>query len=94
MKKTLRDYKKDFAAFVESIPENLEKARKLLGLETLTYSYEEVDRMKDIYENNYKNPKKLGLSHDELAAIFDPDGARLQRVPPDGARLQRVPPNN
>ncbi len=66
----LKTIKSKYKVFSESISDNLQKAKRLLNVSELTFSYPEVDTIKDIYEQNYKAPEKLNLTYDELSEIF------------------------
>ncbi len=66
----LKEIKSKYKVFSENITDNLQKAKRLLSVSELTFSYPEVDKIKDIYEQNYKTPEKLNLSYDELSEVF------------------------
>lgn len=70
MKTTVKQLKVEYLNFIENIPKYHEKLKQLIGLENLTYSFEEIDRLRLFYEENYKRPDKVGVTYDELVNIF------------------------
>ncbi len=70
MKKTLKELKVEFSHFIENINANLNRAKEMLKVNEITFSYDEIDNLKDLYENNYQNPEKINSSYEELADIF------------------------
>lgn len=71
MCKNLKELKEDYKSFIENISKNLERAKILLKIDVLTYSYEEVDRMMELYKTYYKKAQKISLTYEELAIIFE-----------------------
>lgn len=68
--KTVKELMADYNFFIASIPNYLDKLSKLMGLQVITYSFEEIDHVRVFYETNYKFPEKLGISYDELVYLF------------------------
>jgi hypothetical protein len=68
--KTAMELKAEYDFFITTIPNYLDKLKKLMGLPIFTYSFDEIDSVKDFYETNYQAPGKLGVSYDELVYLF------------------------
>ena len=68
--KTTKEIKADYLAFIDGIPDHLETMERLMELSETTYSYEEIDSVRDFYAANFKSPEKKGVSRDELSAAF------------------------
>lgn len=68
--KTLKELKEEYQGFVDNIPAYLERIKQLIGLEFITYSFDEIDRVKEFYQSHYKNPEELGITYDELVHLF------------------------
>jgi hypothetical protein len=68
--KTAKELKTDYDFFITNIPNYLDKLKQLMSLQVITYSFEEIDSVKDFYEANYKCPDKLGITYDELVYLF------------------------
>jgi hypothetical protein len=64
------EVRKIYNDFIENYELRLEKARELLGVAKLTYSFDELKEFGKFYYENYKNPDKVNLTYDELLDIF------------------------
>lgn len=62
--------KPQFQLFLETMPDTIQSAKKLLKKEILEYSFSEVDTFEKWYKKFWKKPSKIGLSKNELDTIF------------------------
>lgn len=69
MEKKIKDLKKDFAQFVEQIPEYLNLLNEKVG-EELSFVLEDIDKVENFYEKNFLNPEKIGLDIETLNNMF------------------------
>jgi hypothetical protein len=69
MEKKLKELKKEFAEFIEQIPESLKKTEELIGKE-LSFEYEYIDLVHQFYEKNFQNPERLDLNIEILNKCF------------------------
>jgi hypothetical protein len=68
--KTTKELKADYQTFIDGIPDYLETAERLLGLDEITFSYEEIDSFRSFYASNFDKAEKHGLTRDELGTVF------------------------
>ncbi len=72
--KPLKEIKKEYKEFMDSIPDNIKKLKSFLGKDLFHYTLDEINRVQMFYEENYKTPHKLNLSEEDmdkmLAAYF------------------------
>lgn len=69
--KTLKEIKEAHQHFIDSIPIHLSKTKELLGITQLTYDLDEIDSVQKLYEANFRNPEKIGLSKFEIDQLFE-----------------------
>ena len=62
--------RKQFHEFLDTIPDSIISAKKILEKNTLDYSFEEVNSVERIYKKYRKRPHRIGLSKNELDTIF------------------------
>lgn len=68
--KTSKELKSEYNIFIKNIADYLNKLKYLMGLKEITYSFSEIDNVRDFYELNYKDPNKLGVTYDEFVTLF------------------------
>lgn len=70
MKKTLRELKKDYEEFITNIPDYLDKIKLILNVEKLSFDFDEIGRVYDIYRHYFNTPETLQLTYFELEQVL------------------------
>lgn len=69
-RKNLKELKLEFQTFLTNIRYNLDIISDLLEIENITFSFDEIDRVKRLFESNYIKPEIIGLNYNELTNAF------------------------
>jgi len=69
-KKSLTEVKQDYIYFQKNYIDFLQNAKNILNIKEFEYSLEEIDKMGLIYKENFKKPKQLNLTYNELLNSF------------------------
>jgi hypothetical protein len=68
--KTAKELKADYDFFIANIPNYIDKLKLLMGLQVITYSFEEIDALRGFYETYYKAPENISVTYHELVHFF------------------------
>ena len=69
MDKNLKELKNEFLEFIENISFYTEKLNMILGCK-LTFELVDIDKVQNLFENNFKNPERIGLDFEILNNCF------------------------
>jgi hypothetical protein len=68
--KTLTTIKKEYEVFIESIPNQINKVKKLLKKEKLDYSLNEIDNFQTLFEKYMIDPSVIQETNESLDNVF------------------------
>lgn len=68
--KTSKELRQEYDEFINNIPLYLEKMKTILKKEKLTFDFDEIDYVKEVYVKNHKHPDNVRCNYWELTQIF------------------------